>query len=163
MTPEAKEKAWAKRLLDNYKLTPAMYYAILNFQAGVCYLCGQTERVPGRRLAVDHDHDTGVIRGLLCSRCNPIIGKLERVFKRFGLFKEGKVTLTEWVHNFGIYLGIRRGDAGWLVEKALGHRHYGYVGQVGTKAHRARIKRDKRQVTPSVPTLTEEKNGRTKR
>ena len=40
-----------------------------------CLIC--QERAPaGSRLVVDHNHDTGVVRGLLCSRCNTGIGLL---------------------------------------------------------------------------------------
>lgn len=39
-----------------------------------CAICGGTE--PGRRLAIDHDHDTGLVRGLLCRKCNGAIGLL---------------------------------------------------------------------------------------
>jgi hypothetical protein len=39
-------------------------------QGGVCAICGS----PGR-LHVDHDHDSGRIRGLLCNRCNLAIGQ----------------------------------------------------------------------------------------
>jgi hypothetical protein len=50
-------------------------------QAGVCAICDLPERatrngVP-KRLAVDHDHATGAVRALLCSRCNLAIGYME--------------------------------------------------------------------------------------
>ena len=47
------------------------YEALLEAQGGVCALCGNPPKT--RRLDVDHDHRTGLIRGLLCSRCNQAI------------------------------------------------------------------------------------------
>ncbi|MBE3042995.1 endonuclease VII domain-containing protein [Candidatus Bathyarchaeota archaeon] len=41
-------------------------------QNHVCVICGGTNGK--KRLAVDHDHRTGVIRGLLCNRCNQALG-----------------------------------------------------------------------------------------
>lgn len=52
-------------------LTEAEYYFILSEQGGVCGICRGHEQ---RRLAVDHDHETGAIRGLLCTRCNMGLG-----------------------------------------------------------------------------------------
>lgn len=40
-----------------------------------CEICG-IDRTPQRRLGFDHDHDTGVVRGVLCSNCNSAIGLL---------------------------------------------------------------------------------------
>lgn len=48
------------------------YEALLRHQKGVCAIC---LRPPlKRRLAVDHSHDTGLVRGLLCSDCNIGLG-----------------------------------------------------------------------------------------
>jgi hypothetical protein len=59
----------AKRLWDLYRLTEADYDQILNHQNGVCAISG---RLPGAtRLHTDHDHQTGLIRGLL----SPFINK----------------------------------------------------------------------------------------
>jgi hypothetical protein len=44
-------------------------------QGGGCLLCGDPPR-EGSSLHVDHDHETGWIRGLLCFRCNAGIGML---------------------------------------------------------------------------------------
>lgn len=50
-------------------------------QGGVCAICNETERIiesrtnKVRNLAVDHDHVSGKIRGLLCYRCNTTLGK----------------------------------------------------------------------------------------
>jgi hypothetical protein len=40
----------------------------------VCAICGCTNGA--RRLSVDHDHETGKVRGLLCNKCNSAIGLL---------------------------------------------------------------------------------------
>ncbi len=61
-------------LMRNHGLTQEQYDAFLLEQNGVCRVCGKTD--PSRRLAVDHDHETGKIRGLLCLRCNRAIGLL---------------------------------------------------------------------------------------
>lgn len=51
-----------------YGLTPAQYEALLKRQGGKCAICRGKPK--SKRLAVDHDHDSGEVRGLLCSRCN---------------------------------------------------------------------------------------------
>lgn len=69
-------------LAKNYGLTVAEYNAMLLDQGGVCAVCGKDEpNEHGRtgkkfRLSVDHCHETGSIRGLLCQRCNRAIGLL---------------------------------------------------------------------------------------
>ena len=48
----------------------ALYAELFERQDGGCAICGTSPKVGGRRLHVDHCHKTGVIRGLLCWRCN---------------------------------------------------------------------------------------------
>lgn len=62
-------------LLGQYGLTPAAYDTMLCGQNGVCAICEEPEKVEGRSLAVDHDHATGAVRGLLCTYCNTALGK----------------------------------------------------------------------------------------
>lgn len=55
--------------LKAYGLSLEAYDALHQGQGGVCATC----RRPGRSgwdLSVDHDHETGAVRGLLCGRCN---------------------------------------------------------------------------------------------
>ena len=56
-----------------YKLTPEGYQQLLEAQGGVCAICKKPP-LPGKKLAVDHDHATGKIRGLLCILCNSTLG-----------------------------------------------------------------------------------------
>lgn len=52
------------------------YEEMLAAQRGACAICGSTNcgRKDYQSFAVDHDHQTGQIRGLLCSRCNTALG-----------------------------------------------------------------------------------------
>lgn len=64
----------------SYNITQKEFDEILENQGGVCAICGKEEtsfgRVTKRRqpLSVDHDHNTGRIRGLLCKNCNHGLG-----------------------------------------------------------------------------------------
>jgi len=137
--------------MDNYKLTIEQYEKILAYQGGVCYGCQQSEPVKGRRLSVDHDHDTGLVRGLLCSRCNPIIGKLENAYKRYGLGKVLNLTVTILAGRIFSYLQEPPAT------KALRLMHFGYPGRTGTKAHRTRLRRERKLLTP-VKQLSHKRN-----
>lgn len=59
-----------------YGVTYGTYARMLADQNGGCAMCGAPPP-EGRRLAIDHCHDTGVVRGLLCSPCNTGIGQLK--------------------------------------------------------------------------------------
>jgi DNA-directed RNA polymerase subunit RPC12/RpoP len=52
------------------------YQALLEYQHYRCAICGKPVRSLDKRLAVDHDHLTGEIRGLACAACNWTIGYL---------------------------------------------------------------------------------------
>jgi hypothetical protein len=74
-----------RQLQRNYGITLAEYEERLRMQGGVCAICGTepmlADRVDARwvdsLLVVDHCHETGVVRGLLCSTCNLAIGYLK--------------------------------------------------------------------------------------
>lgn len=63
-------------LLRRYGITEAQYQQIFTKQDGKCALCKSPSKA-ARRLDVDHNHRTGIIRGLLCSPCNLALGVIE--------------------------------------------------------------------------------------
>jgi len=68
---------WARRnnLWRNYRITPEQYDEQLITQDERCAICGATESQDRwQTLAVDHDHETGALRGLLCGHCNKALG-----------------------------------------------------------------------------------------
>lgn len=66
------------QLKFRYGITIEEYNNLLKLQNNVCVICGQPEtRLRKGKLtllSVDHNHETGKIRGLLCYKCNTIIG-----------------------------------------------------------------------------------------
>ena len=64
-------------LMNKYGISVIDYCIILANQKGTCAACGITVDDYGRRFAVDHDHDTGDVRGLLCAGCNLRLGFIE--------------------------------------------------------------------------------------
>lgn len=62
-----------RRVAKVYGLEPGDYDRMYAEQGGVCAIC-QRARGVVKRLAVDHDHDTGLVRGLLCGPCNQLVG-----------------------------------------------------------------------------------------
>ena len=73
------EKVRGYQLKQYYGISMEDYTKIRAKQNGECAIlgCHTTEEKTGRRLAVDHSHKTGKVRGLLCDRCNTTLGKME--------------------------------------------------------------------------------------
>lgn len=68
-------KAYSKQIGPvNYDL---IYQEFFIAQEGKCDICGKHQDNENRRLALDHDHETGVVRGLLCFSCNSKLGWYE--------------------------------------------------------------------------------------
>ena len=57
------------KTLSRYGLTLTDFDTLWLGQEGVCFIC-QKPAKPGKNLHVDHDHKTGLTRGLLCWMCN---------------------------------------------------------------------------------------------
>ena len=60
----------AYALKYKFGITVDQYEQMLENQNNSCAICNKEARAEGKSLAVDHDHATGEIRGLLCSYCN---------------------------------------------------------------------------------------------
>ena len=63
-------------LKKKYGITPEDYDRMLEAQGGGCAICGRPPR-DDIALHVDHDHETGFIRGLLCFPCNNALGLMK--------------------------------------------------------------------------------------
>lgn len=61
-----------RRLLKKYSLDLDNYNTLLKKQDNKCAICNKNYTI--RKLFVDHDHKNGLVRGLLCNRCNLLIG-----------------------------------------------------------------------------------------
>ncbi len=76
LTERQRQRYWSdphlpeKRRAWRYGLSDDAYNAILARQHGACGACKRT----GLELCVDHDHETGKVRGLLCQDCNKALG-----------------------------------------------------------------------------------------
>lgn len=63
-------------LKKKYGMTLETYDAMLADQGNKCAICEtKNPQGPGKRFMVDHNHDSGVVRGLLCSHCNFMLGQ----------------------------------------------------------------------------------------
>ena len=81
MNPKQRLKSWQRQgiLIASYE----EYELLYNLADGKCEACGRelakengNTEIPTANL--DHDHRTGVPKGILCSRCNRVIGDMER-------------------------------------------------------------------------------------
>lgn len=98
-------RAFYRAALVRYDVTPKRYLQLYLLQRGRCWICRKaTGKHPldpkgrgGRRLGIDHNHTTGVVRGLLCSggdkTCNRIIGWLDApALRRAAAYLDGSAT-----------------------------------------------------------------------
>jgi hypothetical protein len=70
---------------NQYGITLAQYNTMLEAQNYKCAICGNEDEVEGRRLAIDHCHTSGKVRGLLCGKCN----------RGLGLFYDNTINLAK--------------------------------------------------------------------
>lgn len=122
MTEKTKLSPRAKYLQAQFHLTELMWQAIWDFQKGLCAGCKKPMKKPN----TDHRHSDGLIRGILCWKCNKNLGRM------------GDDPL-ELLKNFVEYLTHPPAIA------ALGQQIYGLPGRVGTKKARKLAKKYKKR------------------
>ncbi len=69
---EHKKDYYKYNLKNRYGITLEQYDEMFEEQDGNCAICGLPELM--KRLSVDHNHNTGEVRGLLCAKCNRFLG-----------------------------------------------------------------------------------------
>lgn len=66
-----------RRLKHHYGIDQEYWEALFRKQNGCCAICARHQRALTRVLQVDHNHETGQIRGLLCTKCNTKLAAVE--------------------------------------------------------------------------------------
>lgn len=112
-------KARIRYLWAAFRLTIQDWDKILEYQDGRCFICRKLPRET--RFHTDHDHKTGLVRGLLCSQCNRALGKAEDPRWQW---------TAECFARAAIYLTTPPAT------QALGRQVFGYPGKIGTKKFR---------------------------
>lgn len=72
-TPESRRR---EKLKSRYGISPEQYDEMLKRQGGVCAVCEKNGHTK-HPLHVDHDHETGQVRALLCAKCNIALGSMD--------------------------------------------------------------------------------------
>lgn len=106
---EGRKQAWNRKsyLKRRYGLTLEQYDEMLAAQGGVCAIC-RKPRPEERTLHIDHDHQTGKIRGLLCFRCNNALGDFDEEYELF-------VRAADYLDRDDELVALARGRAGALM------------------------------------------------
>jgi hypothetical protein len=66
-----------RKIEIKYGISPEEYLKMHSDQNGCCAICGIHESKLDKRLHTDHCHTTGMVRGLLCNKCNTSLGQFE--------------------------------------------------------------------------------------
>ncbi len=83
------------KLEVRYGITQIEYNLMFRQQDGHCAICGKPEaRIDKRnnkinKLSVDHNHKTGMVRGLLCKKCNRLISGIEGLIDKINEYLKG--------------------------------------------------------------------------
>lgn len=122
MNASKRRQTYLKQAFD---LTLAEWDRILAHQRGVCFICERPIKSP-RKPHTDHDHRSGIVRGILCSQCNRGLGKAEDPRWQWG---------PSHFTRAGLYL------MSYPATEALGRVIQGYAGKIGTKRYRKWVKK----------------------
>lgn len=101
----------SRHLLKKYGITEDDYNLLLERQNWSCGVCGRHQRLFKQRLAVDHDHKTGEVRGLLCTYCN------RRIISRHR--RELGASLLQAAFEY-----LTRDYSGWIVPPKIKKRKH---------------------------------------
>jgi hypothetical protein len=98
-----REKTKKYNLKNFFNMTLEDYNRLVEQQNGLCAICGKVETISNqfgsRPLSVDHDHNTGEVRGLLCSQCNHLLGNAKDSIE----ILNNAITYLKEKHNVRIY------------------------------------------------------------
>ena len=78
--PDTKRRNRKSHLLRNYNLSVSEFDQMVADQCGCCAICKRvmeintTKGINNTQLCIDHNHETGMVRGLLCGACNFALG-----------------------------------------------------------------------------------------
>lgn len=95
-----KEQMLNADLKWRYGVTLTTYNNMFEEQEGKCAICTRHQLEFTRRLAVDHEHERGFIRGLLCDGCNRMVGLFEA--GRLTTFSELYEAIESYVSSEGV-------------------------------------------------------------
>lgn len=98
----SKNKDMDTRIKRTFGISLDQYNYMLSKQDNKCAICfGKNHN--NKKLAIDHDHITGKVRGLLCSRCNTVIGLakdsgdlLRKIINYIETIKDSNIKYTRW-------------------------------------------------------------------
>lgn len=76
------------RYAHQYGLSPLVFLAMLREQDEKCAICDGEFGYCNDTARLDHDHETGAVRGFLCDRCNTLEGMLDKAARKAGVSAE---------------------------------------------------------------------------
>jgi hypothetical protein len=92
-TDSGKASSANTKLKRRYGITLSEYESMVLEVGSKCEICGDTKSYLNHKLCIDHDHNTGNIRGVLCKACNLAVGNLkdspELALKTFEYLNKG--------------------------------------------------------------------------
>lgn len=130
------------RKLTRSQLRP-LGMRMLQEQGGVCSLCGKPIDLSIKgEMVIDHDHDTGQVRGALHRSCNAAEGKVANAAGRWGAKSMSYSAIIPWLTNLLEYLQKPAQPYIYPTHKTDEEKRL----EANAKARRARATRQARQV-----------------
>lgn len=96
-TPESKLRNRKNKVQKKYGLTLDEWDMVFKSQGCCCAICGTDD--PGTFWCTDHDHETGIFRGILCHPCNTLCTKrhtTKLLYKAAVYMEDGKTKVFGW-------------------------------------------------------------------